>query len=376
MDEELKRYIEAVSSTGFVLEHSVSKLLRSKGWQVINNRYYIDDRDKAVREIDIIAYKVGKAEYVNIFTALIISCKKNEANTWAFFVRNFDGVDPNRNLQPLHVWTNDKALAHVASGRHFSQRYQRRGKMTGGRFALEDPDFDVFAYQEMRKANGSPQNDKNIFASVTSLMKAQAHELAILPSRKQEPSLYVFFLLSVVDTDLIRILFKDGPKTAEKISEQTYIARYIVRDENYEARIRFVNFAALEEVVEQYGFLHEFNCNFFARSRAEFYEDIFKDAIKREVYTPEFIRKISFYVGRAVYEATGQFELPKSVGFSYDRKNETLFLYFSQWPNLHEKFNEMATLRSIVKQALLEIFRYEGEFVIGYDDDIDADIPF
>jgi hypothetical protein len=87
MDEELKRYLEAVSATGFVLEHRVSKLLRSKGWQVINNRYYID-----------VAYKVGKADDVNIFTALIISCKKNEANTWAFFVRDFEGADPNRNL--------------------------------------------------------------------------------------------------------------------------------------------------------------------------------------------------------------------------------------------------------------------------------------
>jgi hypothetical protein len=376
MDEELKRYIEAVSTTGFVLEHSVSTILRSKGWQVINNRYYIDDRDKAVREIDIIAYKVGKAEHVNIFTALIISCKKNEANTWTFFVRSFDGVDPNRNLQPLHVWTNDKALAHIAGGRHFSQRYHRRGKMTGGRSALEDPDFDVFAYQEMRKTNGSPQNDKNIFASVTSLMKAQAHELAILPSRKQEPSLYVFFLLSVIDTDLIRIHFKDGPKTAERISEQTYIARYIVRDENYEARIRFVSFAALDKVFDDYDILHEFNCKFFSRSRVEFYDNIFEDGGRTEVYTPEFIRKIRFAVGRAVSEVTGQFDLPEAVGFSYDRKNEMLFLYFRRWPNIHQELDENAPLRSMIKEALSQIFRYKGEFVIGYDSDIDSDIPF
>jgi hypothetical protein len=41
-------------------------------------------------------------------------------------------------------------------------------------------------------------------------MKAQSYELEALPQRKKAPSVYQFNLLTVVDTDLIRLHFQDG----------------------------------------------------------------------------------------------------------------------------------------------------------------------
>ena len=40
---------------------------------------------------------------------------------------------------------------------------------------MQPPEVDVFAFQELNKKTGNPQNDKNIFSSLTTLMKAQSY---------------------------------------------------------------------------------------------------------------------------------------------------------------------------------------------------------
>ena len=46
---------EAINKTGFSTEYNVQKLLEKHGWNVISNRYYIDDQKKIEREIDLLA---------------------------------------------------------------------------------------------------------------------------------------------------------------------------------------------------------------------------------------------------------------------------------------------------------------------------------
>ena len=77
------KFLNGIRSTGFELEFLVSKSLMSEGWTVINNKYYIDDVQGSAREIDILAYKVTTKNKIQVYTVLIISCKKSSENTWA-----------------------------------------------------------------------------------------------------------------------------------------------------------------------------------------------------------------------------------------------------------------------------------------------------
>lgn len=82
MTEDLKKQISAaISHTGFPLEHYICTVLKNHQWNIISNRYYIDDVKGTEREIDIIAYKVSECiDNVQYITSLVVSCKKSEEN--------------------------------------------------------------------------------------------------------------------------------------------------------------------------------------------------------------------------------------------------------------------------------------------------------
>ena len=68
---------KGIEKTGFRLEFDISKILEGNEWNVINNKYYVDDQQETVREIDIVAYKASPVQDIYVYTALIISCKKS-----------------------------------------------------------------------------------------------------------------------------------------------------------------------------------------------------------------------------------------------------------------------------------------------------------
>lgn len=107
---DLSLFEQGIKKTGFDLEFRISKILQDNNWTVINNRYYIDDHQETVREIDIIAYKASQLEDFLLLTTLVVSCKKSEENAWVLLSKNRDAQDPNVEWKPMHVWTNNKAL--------------------------------------------------------------------------------------------------------------------------------------------------------------------------------------------------------------------------------------------------------------------------
>jgi len=72
-----------IEKTGFVLENRIAQVLKAAKWTVISNRYYIDDTEESIREIDLVAYQTSKVQHFDVYTTLIISCKKSESNLWA-----------------------------------------------------------------------------------------------------------------------------------------------------------------------------------------------------------------------------------------------------------------------------------------------------
>src|SRR5690606_19239495 len=136
---------------------------------------------------------------------------------------------------------------------------------------LKEPDVDVFAFQEMDRTTGAPHNDKAIFSAVTSLMKAQAHEISALPARRKSPAFYQFNLLSVVDTDLVRLTFSKTEIKATPIESEQYVARYIIGRKETFARVRFVTPSKFVRDLADYGRLHKANCKWVEETLDEFY---------------------------------------------------------------------------------------------------------
>mgnify|MGYP001608407129 CR=1 FL=1 len=121
----------------------------------------------------------------------------------------------------------DSTYRVVQIGGAASKTYHEDIIKFGVHEVLSVPDFEVFAFQEMNRTSGTPQNDKNIFSSLTSLMKAQAYELGALSQRKKSPSIYQFNLISIIDSDLIRLRLDGDNISQASIESEHYISRYI-----------------------------------------------------------------------------------------------------------------------------------------------------
>lgn len=364
------KFEKQILKTGFVLEHNISTKLRQKGWSVISNKYYIDDNEETVREIDLIAYKATKVQHFSVYTALVISCKKNEANVWALLSRPINKSDPNRNWSPVHAWTNDKALGFQFSQSDFGADYHAKGgekDMT----ALADPKFDIFAFQEMNRQSGAPQNDKAIFNSVTSLMKAQAYELRALPTRKTVPSVYHFSLISVIDSEMVRLLFDGDDLSASDISSEQYLANYIINKKQNVSRIRFLRATAFEDTISDYDELHTFNCKVFSDYCDDFYEGVLEDWDRTKIFIEEFRKAVWWGLHWRIYK-TYNIDLKKeTISLSWRSEDRVVAVTLPLEGEHLALLNEDTESRKIVTKALENIYRYKGTFLFA-----EEDIPF
>jgi hypothetical protein len=119
----LSKFESEIKKTGFHLENQIARLLRSDGWTVISNKYYVDDQQESVREIDLVAYRAKRGPEFAVFTTLIISCKKSEKNVWALLARDIDRENPNYDWWPTHIWSNNRAVSFVFNQPGWGQHY-------------------------------------------------------------------------------------------------------------------------------------------------------------------------------------------------------------------------------------------------------------
>lgn len=363
----LTHFEEGVKRTGFALEHQISEVLRASSWRVISNKYYIDDSEETVREIDLIAYRAREVGEFSVYTVLIISCKKNEANAWVLYSRAAEHDDPNRNFYPVHAWTNEKILAHQMRSTGFPNVYYRGRKKLN---ALKETEFDVFAFQEMKRETGAPQNDKAIFQSVTSLMKAQAYEKLALPARKKDRCIYQFSLLTVVDAQMVRVDFgKEGPKAVET-QDITFLANYIVNKTEEVSRIRLVGSEAFAVVLKDYESLHEHNCAFFKRTFEQFYTDIFRDPARVAVLLEDFKTAVRVRLEFAAYRHFKKFPDFKGLDITWFESGSRVQITLPLTGAQIELLNEDKECNRLIEKALADVYHYFGEFELA------DEIPF
>lgn len=366
-----EQFASQIEKTGFVLENRIAQQLKSARWTVISNRYYVDDAEESIREIDLIAYRVSRIQHFDVYTTLIISCKKSDVNAWALLARDIDLKDPNSDWQPLHAWTNDKALAFQLGIPGCAKRYHEEVSQLGVKNALQTPEVEVFAFQEMNKVSGAPQNDKNIFSAVTSLMKAQAYELGALPQRKKTPSVYQFNLLSVVDADLFRLMFSGEKIEASPVEAEHYIARYIIRKSETFSRIRFLRANKFAQAISDYGNLHQANCQWLASECSSFYDDIVQDSSRIQALIEDFRKEVGWYISWRL-EHNGQKPIQRSSIYLHWDKSKKMLEVSAPFGMVGEnELNNDSKAKDHIAKALKNIYRYAGPF--KFEDD---DIPF
>lgn len=357
---DLSKVVAGISKSGFVLEHRVSEMLRAQKWSVINNKYYIDDVQESAREIDLIAYKVSRRADFVVFTALVISCKKSEENAWAFLIRDRDESDPNIDWYPAKVWSNQAVLNHILSREWKTEYFSTLSTQPGLRYLVR-PTGHLFALQEIDKKKGTVQNDKNIFGSVSSLMKAEAYELARLETRASRPVVYTFNLISVADTELITLKFAGDDIEPQQVDDARFVFNYIVNRVETSSRIHFVRIDALERLLKSYSDLHDASAKFFEQLVSRFYANVFARSEDWRFLRDEFTRGVWWYVGheyRARFgKAVGDEKIYFNLGSDgaleveiFYEDAETAFLSGSD--ALQERF----------RKALKDVYRYEGSF--------------
>jgi hypothetical protein len=368
-----RNYAQEITKTGFELEFRVSEVLRQLGWTVIANKYYVDDHQDAVREIDLFAYRTTKLPDFRVATVIVVSCKKNEKDAWVLLARDVDRRDPNMEWQPVHTWSNDKVLKHMLGAAEWRTEYPEFVAKSGCGDLHQVPNRHIFGFQEMNKVSGKPNNDKNIFESITSLMKAQAYELSALPQRNRPRSVYQFNLLSVIDTDLVRLDFSGNGGIAEsEVDEETYVARYIIAKQQTFARVHIVRFPALLEALNRYNALHEANAVFFEGLNKRAYENAIKDGDRAELFWKEFIERLSAMI-RWRYKLGEELAATTANGsMSWSDKNKEVRIHVDAGPEQIEALNAHTELRQRLAELLKSFYRYEGRSRF----DVSEDIPF
>lgn len=280
---ELERINSGIEKTGFVLEHKICSILEKHKWSVINNRYYVDDSKNIEREIDIVAYKTKKEEDIHFYTCLLISCKKSNENIWAFLTKNFDKNDPNINFYPILNWTNVEVLKYMLKqiDNNFIKKNIKNEKDIGSIFKLNR---QVFAFQEMNKNTGSPQNDKNIYNSIITVIKASEYERNSLNKRKKIKAFYNFNLISIFEGEIAEIYFHNSETEASKIDSIKYLNRHIINNKEEFYRVHFIKSDRFKGMLTRYGALIDWNCKNYYNLFKEYYLDVFEDRKRVEIF--------------------------------------------------------------------------------------------
>lgn len=359
---KMEKYASEICKTGFVLENRIASELNREGWTVISNKYYEDDLEGSVREIDLLAYKATKVKSFDVYTTLLISCKKNESNVWALLSRDINLKDPNSDWWPLHAWTNEKSLAYELSQQEQARKYHEGLKKLGVNEALSVPEVEVFAFQEMKKESGTPQNDRNIFNAITSLMKAQAYELSALPQRRKAAAVYQFNLLSVIDSDLIRLKFLNNEIKAEPINNEHYIARYIIKKKESFSRVRFLKASNFLEALSDYNRLHLANCQWFGQMYDRFFEIAIKDWKRSQVLIDDFRAALKWSLLYRLKRKLNKSYEPKDLDIEWRAKEGRLAITLPIGSDVFQFLNSDEESKKGVAEALKEIYRYSGEF--------------
>ena len=177
-------------------------------------------------------------------------------------------------------------------------------------------------------------------------------------------------MLSVVDTDLIRIRFTPSGPSASTIQSEHYVANYIIRMKEEAARIRLVTATTFSSVIADYDALHKFNCGHFLDAYNAFYTDVVHDSKRLDVLLPEFQKAVSLQLRWRLYKTFNADVDTKKVELCWDDSRDSLAVLVFTEQRYVDFLNVDSDAKAAVSKGLNKIYQYKGAF------HFDNDIPF
>ncbi|WP_311238389.1 MULTISPECIES: hypothetical protein [unclassified Xanthomonas] len=360
------KILGALQGTGFILEHETAQAFQKKKWSTISGRFYLDDVDGRARELDLIAYKVKSSQDLDVSTVILVSCKKDAKNTVAFLSRSRPKVDPNADWEPVHIWTKSEPLkSHLADGAWKDNYLNSNPKV---KESILSPKRDIFAFQLVSE-NGTPQNDKPIFDSITSLMKAMDHEISQLNYKgKKNKRLYQFILCTIFDAPMVDAQFEYVPTKVVKLSRLIYFSRYIVNKIDSSALVHFVRADRTDKFIDDLDVLHKHNAEFFQAKVEDAYKAITTSKEIRKYFATRFSWDIRWKLNGRLRNLGRKGVHVSKIGISYYQEALRIEVDISE--NDAKLLDADLEAREELAEILLEKMRYKGPFTI------EEDIPF
>lgn len=177
--------------------------------------------------------------------------------------------------------------------------------------------------------------------------------------------------VSIVDTDLVRLMFTNEAINATRWKASHYIARYIIKKRETFSRIRFLTSDTFTAVLPQYGSLHVANCNWFDSECNTFYRNIVADHWRTQVLLDDFRKAIAWGIRWPLIEADIPAPDASTITLYWDEAKQALKVGAPLGAEAANLLNADERARAGVAEALKTIYRYTGPF--EFDDD---GIPF
>ena len=363
MNKEL--ILKAIHKTGYILENKVVKKLEDAKWNILNNRYYIDDVTDSPREIDIIAYKAYTYEKIIFYSVIIISCKKSEKNTWVFYTRSIRKDDPNIEFFPTDYCTNSGILLNMNAPNKLNKYIEEKSKNNDIFKELFNVENNVFAFQIVDEKNGEAKNDKDIYESIISTIKAMEYEKNALLSRKQEAVFYNFNLLTVFQGKMYEANFNEEEIEVVPKEHIKYINRFIV---NKNEKYHLLHFISDEYLLKFQEKINKYNQEIFSNivNMIDVYRDNFlKDYDKRNVFKEKIKKEVVSLIGiEYLFDSKySEIKVEDILLFS-NKENSKLLIYLKEVDDddFIESINNNKSIHKYIKMILNIYCKYRGPF--------------
>ncbi len=374
---EDEKLLQAVGDTGFCLEYDVYYILRSHRWNVITNRYYIDDIKGSEREIDIVAYKGKEIECVVYYTVLIISCKMAKKSLWAFLTHEKEQEDPNFNYMPIHNVSSDKILNYFISNE--SSLYIERLVADDKVNELYKIDHKVFAFQQLNRESYKTEDDKKIYESIITTIKALEHEKMNHKNTRVKDdctTFYNFNLISIFDHGMKEIFFDNSDKSVLSIDNIKYVNRHIINNKDNFYMVHFIDKGAFEHCLELYDNLFIENNKVYSGLQDEFYTSVWEQPKRVKLFWKQFedelSREMKYFLRNSMSGIPEQYTYTDEL----TRDNNMLYIHIdSFWKDeelkLIIRMNEDRKFKEEVSKLLINYYQYFGDFRLA-----EAYLPF
>lgn len=308
--------------------------------------------------------KVVSDKRVDAITAVLISCKKDAQNNWAFMTRDKPTHDPNVDWDPIHLWTDLQPLSAYLTDERWRKKYS-----DGCRAAIGEtfsPQREVFAFQQISNDGKRAHNDKKIYSSVESLLKALSFELGAVPNRaKGRRRIYQFGLATIVDAPLIDVRYGTSKEVAVEVQQIVHLARYIVDRRELVGVINFVRVDVIEAYIHALDRLARHNGEAFQQLSENAYAAIKTNSEVKKFFATSLLSPIRLEVNRYFARNKVQ-ERMTSLSLNFDDKSEVLQLEVDVFHSIDE-LNEDVCLMASIKKVLLERARFTGKFRFADD---------